>query len=269
MAEGSKCRFVFPIWGPSGGCLGALLGRLGRLLDHLEALLDALEALVGFSWAVLGLSWGSLGPSWGCLGAVLGFLGLSWALLGLSWGCLGALLGLSWGLSWAILEPSRGLGKPSEAKRRQARSRLGGHIGDHLRRLGGLLGRLGALSGPSRGPLGPSCWWPSGWPSAGLPGALLGRRLNGASAGARGRTGTMNEHLVRRSGGLSGAPVLGHRLFFWGGGPRRTRLPLASEGRFKLLGAVFQPRDHQERAQDEKLPRPLPSRASKRRPPKF
>ena len=112
-------------------------------------------------------------------------------------------------------------------------------------------------------------WWPSGWPSAGLPGALLGRRLNGASAGARGRTGTMNENLVRRSGGLSGAPVLGHRLFFWGGGPRRTRLPLASEGRFKLLGAVFQPRGHQERAQDEKLPRPLPSRASKRRPPKF
>ena len=51
--------------------------------------------------------------------------------------------------------------------------------------------------------------------------------------------------------------------------PRENGGRLASEGRFKLLGAVFQPRDHQERAQDEKLPRPLPSRASKRRPPKF
>ena len=34
--KGSKCRFVFPLWGPSWRRLGALLGRLGGLLGRLE-----------------------------------------------------------------------------------------------------------------------------------------------------------------------------------------------------------------------------------------
>ena len=65
-AEGSNCRFVVPLLGPSWGRLGTLLGDLGRLLGRLEALLDRLGALLGASWAVMvGLEglWGHLGAS--------------------------------------------------------------------------------------------------------------------------------------------------------------------------------------------------------------
>ena len=57
--KGSKCRFVFPLWGPSWRRLGALSGRLGGLLGRLGALLGRLRALLGASWVVWGRS-GSL-----------------------------------------------------------------------------------------------------------------------------------------------------------------------------------------------------------------
>ena len=66
---------IFGSWSPSGGPLGAVLGRLGRLLGRLGALLGRLGAPLEASWAVwgriLGVLWRSLvvsGPSWAVLG---------------------------------------------------------------------------------------------------------------------------------------------------------------------------------------------------------
>ena len=79
--EGSKCCFVFPLWGPSWGVLGALLGRLGGLLGRLKAILGRLEAILGR------------------LGGILGYLG-----------GFGGLPGPPWEPSWAFWTPWRAPG---------------------------------------------------------------------------------------------------------------------------------------------------------------
>ena len=69
--EGSKCPFVFPLCGLSGGRLGALLGRLGGFLCRLGGLLGRLEAFLGRLGALLG----RLGALLGRLGALVGDAG--------------------------------------------------------------------------------------------------------------------------------------------------------------------------------------------------
>ena len=102
-------------WGPLGGALGPL----GASLAPLGAILGALGAFLGPPWRIstkhggghqLALSlWSNksrlLGLSQSAFGPLLGAPG---AALGQSWASLRALLR-------AILEPSRGLGSPSEA----------------------------------------------------------------------------------------------------------------------------------------------------------
>ena len=69
VAESLECPLRYPLWAPSWGRPGALLGHLRALLGR-----------VGASGVVLGPSWM---PSWSVLGPLGRLLGPSWSHLGL------------------------------------------------------------------------------------------------------------------------------------------------------------------------------------------
>ena len=150
--------------GPPWGLLGPPGGVLGRIADFLifwlrfARLLGPSSGPLGPSWRALGPSWGPPGPSWGRLGGLLGRLG---AILDASWAvlerreaedgetpksfknprkiCDFGFSRASWEASWRALGPS---GRPF------------GPSWGHLRRLGAIFRRLGAVLDRPQKPLG-------------------------------------------------------------------------------------------------------------------
>ena len=114
----------------------------------------------GTSGAVLsrlGTIWGHLEPSWGHLGTILSRLETIWGHLEPSWGHLGAML-------------SRLAAKTASREPHVAKTMFSAmNFNDFMIPSWAVLGRLGAILGPSWAVLGPS------WAVLGLLGAILGR----------------------------------------------------------------------------------------------